>query len=242
MNKNIAFIGLICMSFFVNTVHAQKVLYFSAVEASVVDIFVFEEILTEGYQRIGIKVKRRFYPMERALTSSNTGKTDGEMSRVEGISDKYPNLLIIPVAVLNTEIVAFSVKDISVAKGWESLTQHSVVIQMGMKIVEINAKKFNWKYSAMIRTDQLFMTLIKGRYDVAVTELFKGYASLNKLKANSEGKEYQSIKLLKPPLLEIKLYHYLHKSNKDLIPKITASLMEMEKEGLIKMRKEQYSW
>ncbi len=242
MNKTAAFIVLVCMLFLASTVYAEKVLYFSAVEGSVIDNFIFEKILTEGYQRIGIKVKKKYYPMERALKSSNLGKTDGEMARIKGISDKYENLVIIPVVVLTTGIVAFSMKDASVSKGWKSLTPYKVVIQRGMKIVEKNAKKHNWKFKSLTHTEQLFKTLVVGRYDVAVTDLLKGLSSLNKLKATTKGNKFQNIKLIEPALFEVKLYHYLHKKNKDLIPKITTALMEMEKEGLIKIRKDQHSW
>ncbi len=55
----LAFIGLICMFFSASTVYAEKVLILSAVEDSIVDNFIFEKILTEGYQRIGIKVKKK---------------------------------------------------------------------------------------------------------------------------------------------------------------------------------------
>ncbi len=230
------------MIFLASLPNAEKTLYFSAVEESVIDDFIFEKILTEGYQRIGIKVKKRCYPMERALLSSNLGKTDGEMARIKGISEEYKNLMIVPVVVLTSGIMAFSVKDISVSSGWESLTSYRVVIQQGMKIVEINAKKYHWNYRSLTHTEQLFRTLVVDRYDVAVTDLLKGLASLRKLRLMAKGKQFEKVMLLKPPLFKVELYHYLHKKNRALISRITAALLEMENEGLIKTRKNQHSW
>ena len=44
----------------------------------------------------------------------------------------------------------------------------------------------------------------------------------------------QEIKILQPNLLEGDWYLYLNKKHKDLIPKITAELLKMHKDGTIK--------
>lgn len=49
----------------------------------------------------------------------------------------------------------------------------------------------------------------------------------------------QGISMLSPPLMQINLFHYLHKKNQSLIPRITVILEKMEKEGQIEKIREQ---
>ncbi len=78
----------------------------------------------------------------------------------------------------------------------------------------------------------MFQLLLYGRVEVAVTDKFKGLSILSDLK--NSGEDIRKIVMLEPQIFPIKLYHYLHKKNENLIPKITTSLQEMEKEGVIK--------
>jgi len=216
-------------------IYAQKSLIFSAVQGSMIDNFVFSQILKEGYQRIGIKTQIEFLPAERALVYSNNGQTDGEIARIMGISKKYPNLIVVPVVVMPTGVVAFTLKNNEISvKGWESLRGYNVSIQRGMKLIEINAEKSGWETNKLIHTEQLFRLLLLGRVEVAVTGKFKGLSGLSNLKKS--GMDISNIVMLDPPLYSVKLYHYLHNKNKHLIPRITASLQEMEKYEIIQKR------
>lgn len=43
---------------------------------------------------------------------------------------------------------------------------------------------------------------------------------------------------LTPPLVETNLYHYLHKKNKPLVPTLSDSLQEMQRDGEINRERE----
>ncbi len=218
-------------------IYAQQTLTFSAVEGSIVDAFVLNQILKEGYKRIGIKAQRRLLPSARALLYSNNGITDGEIARVLGISEKYPNLVMVPVVVMPTEIVAFTLKNKRISiKGWESLRGKLVSIPRGMALVETKAEKNGWDTIKVIDSDRnkLFQLLLYDRVEVAVTGQFKGLSILSDLK--NSGEDIRKIVMLEPPIFSVKLYHFLHKKNENIIPKITTSLHEMEKEGVIKQK------
>lgn len=218
--------------------HSTAPLVFSSVEGSRIDNFIFNDVLKEAYRRIGIEIRREVFPIGRSLLSSNTGKTDGEMGRVMGISDKFTNLVIVPVAVMHTAIEAFSLKerDISIENGWPDLAPHAVATLRGILIIERNADRHRLRYSRLETSEQLFRTLLKGRYDVVITDRTKAMDALGVLKR--EGSAIGRIRRLVPPLLPIKLYHYLHRRHRQLIPRIEASLKEMEREGLIRKRLE----
>ena len=75
-------------------------------------------------------------------------------------------------------------------------------------------------------TEQLFNMLIRDRVDIVILPRDVGLKTLKAM-------NLKDIRMLEPPLQRDKLYHYLHKKNEALVPKITASLQEMGKKGLI---------
>ena len=79
---------------------------------------------------------------------------------------------------------------------------------------------------AVTGPDQLFNMLILDRVDIVALPRDVGLTTLSAM-------GLKGIKILEPPLQRDALYHYLHKRNKPLVPKITASLQEMGKKSLI---------
>lgn len=58
-----------------------------------VDTVISEVITRKAYKRIGIDVEILKVPGERALRMANSGKADGEVQRIDGISANYHNLI-----------------------------------------------------------------------------------------------------------------------------------------------------
>ena len=61
------------------------------------------DIVRRAYQELGIQIKYKTYPAERALKLSNNGTADGELVRIKGIESKYPNLIRIPISHVTAE-------------------------------------------------------------------------------------------------------------------------------------------
>ena len=68
--------------------------------------------------------------------------------------------------------------------------------------------------------------------DIVIASDYIGLKNIKEL--NLKG-----IKRLEPFIARNNLYHYLHKKHKNLVPRITAVLQEMEKEGVIQQISEQ---
>ncbi len=94
-----------------------------------------------------------------------------------------------------------------------------------MKLLDRNIEKILLK---------LFELLNKGRVDIVLTAHLTGLHGIKE--AGVKG-----VKMLAPPVEEYALYHYLHKKNADLIPKLIPILKKMEKEGKIKNIWSQYA-
>ena len=55
-----------------------------------------DEILQYMLKDIGYRLETVELPAERGLVYTNSGKVDGEMSRVEGMQKRYQNLIPVP--------------------------------------------------------------------------------------------------------------------------------------------------
>ncbi len=178
--------------------------------------------LTEAYQKIGIMVSFAELPGERALYMSNWGDVDGETMRIAGIEKKYTNLLKIPVSYVSFQGVVFTKKLDFNVEGWKSLKPYQIGILRGSKFAENGTK--GMKRNILSNLIQLGKMLKIGRIDLFVE------SRLNGLKLLQQAKVY-NYKILEPPLIQLPLYHYLHKKHKKLVPKIRTSLKTMQTKG-----------
>ncbi len=92
---------------------------------------ICEDILREAYKRIGYNLQVKKYPASRAIYYSSQGAVDGELSRIAGLSKKYPELIQIKVPTLTSTIHAFSLMEDLDAPTYESIIDYSIGIQVG---------------------------------------------------------------------------------------------------------------
>ena len=218
--KNL-FVLISLMMFSLNTT-AKQIKLSTLAGMYVIDIC--SEVLAEAYQRAGISLQIEKFPAKRALILSNSGKVDGEVARIKGAEKKYPNLVQVApkicsmasrVYVKNTEIKL---------NGWESLQPYKIGIirghlyaahgTRGMDVVSVKSNTL------------LFKMLDRGRVDVIIAQIPDALNTISEFKL-------QGIKGLDPIIASMPLYHYLHKKNIDLLPKIEQAINEMESEGRI---------
>jgi polar amino acid transport system substrate-binding protein len=115
----------------VSITHSEGTIVISTVEGSVSAIA--EKVMAEAYKRIGMKLEVKKLPGERALQASNNGEVDGELYRKRDIDQTYPNLIVIPVAVVNIDEMVFTKKSKKFAvKSWDSLLPYRVGYRKGI--------------------------------------------------------------------------------------------------------------
>lgn len=204
---------------------AQEKLVFTTFPSPGISL-VFERVLQKAYQRIGIKVEFRELPGERAIQIANEGKADGEAGRTDIITKRYTNLVKIPVPIFLAKIVVFSKNvELPVDMGWESLKPYRIGTLIGYMYIESNLQ--GMRYWSLPTYEQIFKMLDAGRLDIAVLSKLDGLGVINNL-------DIKGVKTLEPPLVTIPTYHFLHERHEKLVPQITASLQQMEKEGILK--------
>jgi polar amino acid transport system substrate-binding protein len=188
------------------------------------------QVVLEGYRRIGLDACLRRLPNKRSLNTSNSGRVTGELLRVIGMEDIYPNLVRVPVIICRSHVVAFTKSDTIEIKGWESLSPYRIGHVIGMKRIEKLLSDLD--VDPVVTTDSLMMMLDIGRLDVAVTERQSALEAINRLGLTDIREVY-------PPLNSSEFFTYIHKDRADLVPGLTSALSAMTEDGTMARLNEQ---
>ena len=194
---------------------------------------ILELRLEEAFRRIGEKV--RFIntgSSERALLMANE-HGDGDAMRVSDLKTIAPdltgNLIKVPEPISEIIFCVYTKgKDIKIS-GWESLKGYRNGLRVGAKILE---KNIPGQATILPDTTRLFKMLDQSRLDTVTEHRIIGDLVIKKL--NLSG-----VKRLRPALVAVPGYCYLHKDNQHLIPKLAAVLSDMKKDGTFKTIQDQ---
>ncbi|MFD2205849.1 substrate-binding periplasmic protein [Kiloniella antarctica] len=210
---------------------AQEQLVFTGIENSSYAT-ISERVMREAYGRLGIDAKFPRLPAARALAVANSGRVDGELYRIKNIQLKYKKLIMLPVPIGIMEGVAITTNSKISLDGWQSLEPYRVCIRNGVKFAEAGTKKM--KVDVANSNEQLFMNLGMNRCDVIVL------ARLTSIELAQNFEKEMKIPLQYHVVQTYPLFHYLHKKNKHLVPKLTEILEAMEADGTIAKIRAQY--
>jgi polar amino acid transport system substrate-binding protein len=205
-------------------VWAAQPLVFSTIEGGAVSRIIMP-ILTSAYDQLGIEIEFKFYPASRGVLVANSGLYDGETFRGMDFIDEENNLLPVMVVVAEVDWWVYSKHVQFKVDGYQSLAPYRVSSRRGILAAD-NILQFSRKKQMLNTFKQALQTLDAERVDLAI---IPARVALKILKDTP-----MNIYPLKPPIRVDKLYHFLHKKHKGLIPKITKVLKEMEKSGEIK--------
>jgi ABC-type amino acid transport substrate-binding protein len=178
-------------------------------------------IVEKAYKRAGFNTKIQFLPLQEALNLSKSGRVDGEVARIENITKYAPDLRIVPITIMSVEAIAFSKKDIVIGS-WNDLKDYNLTIVKGAKFIEIACK--NLDKNLVTTFKEAAENLYHDKTDVIVIPKLAMYNLRYQY-------GYKEIKRVSHVLKKMKLYHFVHKKNKHLVPIITPILEKMRDSG-----------
>jgi len=228
LNK-IFFVTLFCILAVIPLQSSDKLL-FSSVQNSGFSKFAFD-VMSKAYKNIGIEIAIKPMPGKRALVASNKGeKVDGELFRISGIEKTYTNLVPVKVALHKSQWMVYTKNKEFQVKGWQSLKPYKIGIRRG---IATTTKGTQGMQTVLVNNnEQLFKMLDSNRVDIIVISKING-------KKYFDASTYKDVKLLETPVSVIPVYHFLHKKNIHLLPKITKAMKELESKKIIEeMKKE----
>lgn len=213
-------------------VHAAS-LTFSGIKGSA-NSDISQRVLEEAYQTLGIEIVIELYPGKRALALSGAGQVDGELFRIDGIENQFPNLIKVPTPINVLEGVYIAMPPHPVIKDWAALAPYTVGTQRGIKFVDKGLQGIPMLRRLTVnKNDQLLVALETGRIDVAIM------ARLNALVLLTSQRSSKAV-IGENPLVVHPLYHYLHRSHEHLVGKLNQVLQTMKKEGRINAIRQHY--
>jgi len=184
--------------------------------------FIFP-ILVEAYRRLGIEIIAEPLPAERGLRVTDSGQTDGETVRVEGLEAVYPNLVRVPELVVSVEVKVFTTGVTFPVTGWESLHPYTVCYMHGLKLYEQGTQ--GMRRVPGFGQENAVKLLREGLCEVAVLSA-NAWVMVDRLNAGP-------MRELEPPVASYPLYHYVHRRHADLVPLLAEQLKQMKREGVI---------
>lgn len=188
------------------------------------ELAMLQAVGQEAFSRLGHELQVVSVPAERSLLMADSGQSDGDGLRVMGLEAQYPNLLVVPESIMDTEFSAV-VRDPAIQRidGWEGLKPYRVGFIRGWKIVEQNTREAKSVYAAA-DYHSLFRMLAHDRIDVAV------YTRPD-VRGILETMQLAQLRLLEPPLDTRPMVLYLHRSHQALLPELDRVLKAMKRDG-----------
>ncbi|MEH6449701.1 MAG: transporter substrate-binding domain-containing protein [Oleispira sp.] len=181
------------------------------------------KVMTSIYQRLGHDMLLIRFPGKRSLVEANQGTVDGELIRVKAIANQVPNLVRIPTSVGRLKAMALTLTESPAVTGMGGLIGKKVGIIRGVELTDRITRSLTRQVLNSI--DSLFQALLKGRVDVILFPEFdaKKYMEQHDLMGK--------IIINKAPIIEVPLFHYIHKSQPSLIQEMTEILGKLEESG-----------
>lgn len=180
-------------------------------------------IVSEAYRRLGYNPQAVLLPAERALSSAAQGQTDADTVRAAGIEKRYPQLLAVPVVLLQVESYAFTTGRDLTLNSWDDLRPYRLCVRFGIKLLLEKTAGLDRVFSGSVpHTVQL---LRAGRCNVAILSQM-AWLDIDALHAGP-------LRQSSVPLAVTPLYHYLHQRHRALLPKLSRVLRDMQREGRI---------
>ena len=180
------------------------------------------ELARAAFKRVGVDVEVAAVPTERSLINVNSGLDDGDIFRVAGMEQEYPNLVRIPEKTLDNDFVVYTKRvDIQI-RDWADLQPYSVAYATGWKPYERNVKGVK-ELTKTSSIHELFPLLEKGRADLVLMDRWQGQWIVHQ--------HGYKVHLLEPPLARFEMFMYLNKKYAALVPKVAQALADMKKDG-----------
>ena len=189
------------------------------------DMPEMEAILAEAYRRIGATVTFKCLPPKRDLVWANDNKIDASAIRAKEVLRDYPNLVEVPVPLLQYSLCAFTANSDITIHNANDLQRHSVGITLGKIADETLLQQYGVNYQTFVSPKSAISLLLKGRLDVFVHDCLSCKSFLQQLQLKN---------VVFHPLYTGYAYHVINRKHKNIIPKLSGAFTSMIQDGTLK--------
>ena len=181
-------------------------------------------VLPEIYASIGVNITIKPLPAKRAQYEVRKGISDGEIMRIFSYGAENPSTIRVPTPYYYLETMAFVRADSQLSQLTESdLARYSIAKVRGVKHTN-NITQGLPVVHDLNSTNEIMRLVAKGRVDIALTNTVDGLMTLKELGIDN-------VVPINQPLAVFDLYHYLHKKNAHLVPKVDKAIIALKQSG-----------
>lgn len=190
-------------------------------------------LYTEIFRRLEIPFKLIYLPLKRGAFEMDSGRYDGETSRIYTYGDDHPDLIRVQEYLYRTDVSAYATDPtIASLNGWQSLdgTQYKVEYPRGVVLSGIKLKKVvePKNLSSIVTAEQGLRRLLLNRTDIYIDDDLVVKPLLK------ESEEFDNATVYKlGPMESVALYMYIHQKNRALEPRLSRVIKEVRDEGLM---------
>lgn len=201
---------------------ATTTLSFRAPDAGPIPTYV-KALLQEAYAELDIELVYLDMPRARSIVEANAGRIAGELGRLPGLEQDYPNLIRLDFPLFRYQLVIIA--DRRQCGLCELTDLENIAYVNGMYAVEQLLTQHQYKRPIVqaLDLDQLQLMYQSQRVKAII---------LNDFEAQQLGLLDDPHNVAVPILSEVG-YHYLHKQHADLVPKLSAVLERLHSEGRV---------
>ena len=187
------------------------------------------ELMTLAYKELGIDVELVDFNKNNALIAANEGILDGQLGKISGLNRTYPNLNRI-----NVPLFSFDLNLISFCKNCQLADMPSLVIHSTYPAAAkyLSEHPYQGQLHEVKSVSTLLNLLMQKQVSAALVIGFYIEPYMHKLQ--NAGVELET-------LHSQQVYHYVHKTHKDLIPALSKVLNEFKASGKMLDLKNKYN-
>ena len=175
------------------------------------------------YQRLGLKVQFVPLPSKRSLVDANAGVLDGDVARVPSIQSSYEQLIRVDEPLLHLQGVAYTTRRDLQHFDRQKLDNYTIGHVRGVRWAEDVLRGYH--PVTVYSYNSLFKMLARGRLDLVFATESSGDPIVEAM-----GREAESIVKLKPVIFSGATHHYVHRNNRELVPRLEQAIRDLRRE------------
>lgn len=180
-------------------------------------------VLGRAFQRLGLSVSFVALPLRRSLRMTEQGQLDGETLRIRSIVQGHPSLLLVPVAIATVKVIGWVRQRDPGPGDWSALPRLRVGYPRGIVLIENVLAGVPRRVEATTHAD-LLRQLRADAIDIALLTLAAG-------EPEPDAEQMNGLVAVPTPLSTTPLHPLLHERHRELLPRLTGMLQQMEDSG-----------
>ena len=189
------------------------------------------ELITQAYKESGYQLSLIDFPRERALIAANSGELDGQLARVIDIEKTYANLLRVPTALFNFQLLLIHQKTLCEPCQPNDFKKISIVPTYPAANNFLEQQNYQGEILE-VKSIKSQLTLLNQALTDAILVLdFQLQTEVGTLPPN---------RYTVQPVNNTSSYHYIHNSHTELHQHISNLLKQYEINGTLNALKEKH--